>query len=77
MLIDDGSTTVSMPELPLLAVLPGTGGVTRLMDKRKVRHDHADVFCTTSEGFSRDCPDQTDSSKHVTLWDGSNYKRAA
>lgn len=51
MLIDDGSTTVSMPELPLLAVLPGTGGVTRLMDKRKVRHDHADVFCTTSEGF--------------------------
>ena len=50
MLVDDGSTTVSLPELPLLAVLPGTGGLTRLVDKRKVRHDHADFFCTTSEG---------------------------
>jgi benzoyl-CoA-dihydrodiol lyase len=51
MLIDDGSSTVSLPELPLLAVLPGTGGLTRLVDKRKVRHDHADFFCTTSEGI--------------------------
>ena len=51
MLIDDGSSTVSLPELPLLAVLPGTGGLTRLVDKRKVRHDHADFFCTTSEGM--------------------------
>ncbi len=51
MLIDDGSSTVSLPELPLLAVLPGTGGLTRLVDKRKVRHDHADFFCTTSEGL--------------------------
>ena len=51
MLIDDGSSTVSLPELPLLAVLPGTGGLTRLVDKRKVRHDHADYFCTTSEGM--------------------------
>ncbi len=51
MLIDDGSSTVSLPELPLLAVLPGTGGLTRLVDKRKVRHDHADYFCTTSEGL--------------------------
>jgi benzoyl-CoA-dihydrodiol lyase len=51
MLIDDGSSTVSLPELPLLAVLPGTGGLTRLVDKRHVRHDHADVFCTTSEGM--------------------------
>ena len=51
MLIDDGTSTVSLPELPLLAVLPGTGGLTRLVDKRKVRHDRADYFCTTSEGI--------------------------
>ena len=50
MLIDDGSSTVSLPELPLLAVLPGTGGLTRLVDKRKVRRDRADFFCTTPEG---------------------------
>jgi benzoyl-CoA-dihydrodiol lyase len=50
MLIDDGSASVSLPELPLLAVLPGTGGLTRVSDKRKVRRDHADVFCTTEEG---------------------------
>jgi benzoyl-CoA-dihydrodiol lyase len=50
MLIDDGSAAVSLPELPLLAVLPGTGGLTRVADKRKVRRDHADVFCTTEEG---------------------------
>jgi benzoyl-CoA-dihydrodiol lyase len=49
-LTDDGSSTVSLPELPLLAVLPGTGGLTRVIDKRKVRRDHADVFCTTEEG---------------------------
>ena len=48
---DDGSSTVSLPELPLLAVLPGTGGLTRVTDKRKVRRDHADVFCTTEEGI--------------------------
>ena len=51
LLVDDGSTTVSLPELPLLAVLPGTGGLTRLTDKRKVRRDLADVFCTTEEGI--------------------------
>ena len=51
MLIDDGASTVSLPELPLLAVLPGTGGLTRLVDKRMVRHDHADYFCTTTEGL--------------------------
>ena len=51
MLIDDGSSTVSLPELPLLAVLPGTGGLTRLVDKRMVRHDRADFFCTTFEGM--------------------------
>jgi benzoyl-CoA-dihydrodiol lyase len=50
MLVDDGSASVSLPELPLLAVLPGTGGLTRISDKRKVRRDHADVFCTTEEG---------------------------
>ena len=50
-LMDDGSSTVSLPELPLLAVLPGTGGLTRLVDKRKVRRDHADYFCTLSEGI--------------------------
>jgi benzoyl-CoA-dihydrodiol lyase len=47
---DDGATSVSLPEVPLLAVLPGTGGLTRLVDKRRVRRDHADFFCTTEEG---------------------------
>jgi len=51
MLVDDGSSTVSLPELPLLAVLPGTGGLTRVTDKRRVRRDHADVLCTTEEGI--------------------------
>ena len=50
-LVDDGSSTVSLPELPLLAVLPGTGGLTRLTDKRKVRRDLADFLCTTEEGI--------------------------
>src|SRR5215813_12359469 len=49
-LVDDGSAAVSLPEVPLLAVLPGTGGLTRITDKRLVRRDHADVFCTTEEG---------------------------
>jgi benzoyl-CoA-dihydrodiol lyase len=49
-LIDDRSSAVSLPEVPMLGVLPGTGGLTRLTDKRHVRHDLADVFCTTSEG---------------------------
>ena len=48
---DDGSTTVSLPEVPLLAVLPGTGGLTRLVDKRHVRRDRADFFCTLEEGI--------------------------
>ena len=51
MMIDDGSTAVSLPEVPLLAVLPGTGGLTRVVDKRMVRRDHADVFCTIEEGI--------------------------
>ena len=50
-LVDDGSTTVSLPEVPLLGVLPGTGGLTRLTDKRHVRRDRADVFATKAEGF--------------------------
>lgn len=50
LLIDDRSSAVSLPEVPLLAVLPGTGGLTRVVDKRKVRRDLADVFCTSEEG---------------------------
>ncbi|SMG12612.1 2,3-epoxybenzoyl-CoA dihydrolase [Paraburkholderia susongensis] len=49
-LIDDRSSSVSLPEVPLLGVLPGTGGLTRVTDKRKVRHDRADIFCTVVEG---------------------------
>ena len=54
LMVDDRSSTVSMPEVPLLAVLPGTGGLTRLTDKRRVRRDLADVFCTTIEGVRAD-----------------------
>jgi benzoyl-CoA-dihydrodiol lyase len=53
-MIDDRSSTVSLPEVPLLGVLPGTGGLTRVTDKRKVRRDLADIFCTTSEGVRAD-----------------------
>jgi benzoyl-CoA-dihydrodiol lyase len=53
-LVDDRSSTVSLPEVPLLGVLPGTGGLTRLVDKRKIRRDLADVFCTTAEGVRAD-----------------------
>jgi len=49
-LVDDRSSAVSLPEVPMLGVLPGTGGLTRLTDKRHVRHDLADVFCTSAEG---------------------------
>src|SRR5262245_38962445 len=48
---DDGNTSVALPEVPLLAVLPGTGGLTRLVDKRRVRRDRADFFCTLEEGI--------------------------
>ena len=51
LLIDDGSSTVALPEVPLLGVLPGTGGLTRLLDKRRVRRDRADVFSTLAEGI--------------------------
>jgi benzoyl-CoA-dihydrodiol lyase len=53
-MVDDRSSTVSLPEVPLLGVLPGTGGLTRLVDKRKVRRDLADLFCTTAEGVRAD-----------------------
>ena len=51
LLVDDGSSAVALPEVPLLGVLPGTGGLTRLVDKRGVRRDRADVFATTAEGI--------------------------
>ena len=54
LMVDDRSSTVSLPEVPLLGVLPGTGGLTRLVDKRKVRRDLADMFCTTAEGVRAD-----------------------
>ena len=54
LMVDDRSSTVSLPEVPLLGVLPGTGGLTRVTDKRKVRRDLADIFCTTSEGVRAD-----------------------
>ncbi|MCB9676695.1 MAG: benzoyl-CoA-dihydrodiol lyase [Alphaproteobacteria bacterium] len=55
LLVDDGSSVVSLPEVPLLGVLPGTGGLTRMVDKRGIRRDISDVFCTKAEGFrSRD-----------------------
>ena len=50
LLVDDRSSSVSLPEVPLLGVLPGTGGLTRITDKRRVRHDRADLFCTSVEG---------------------------
>jgi benzoyl-CoA-dihydrodiol lyase len=49
-LVDDRSSAISLPELPLLGVLPGTGGLTRITDKRRVRRDHADMFCTNADG---------------------------
>ena len=54
LLVDDRSSAVSLPEVPLLGVLPGTGGLTRLVDKRKVRRDLADVFCTNPDGVKGD-----------------------
>ena len=64
-LIDDGNAAVSLPEVPLLGVLPGTGGLTRLTDKRKVRRDIADLFCTKAEGF------RAREAKRYRLIDGS------
>jgi benzoyl-CoA-dihydrodiol lyase len=64
-LVDDRSSTVSLPEVPLLGVLPGTGGLTRITDKRKVRRDLADVFCTTAEGVRADRAKQWKLVDHV------------
>jgi benzoyl-CoA-dihydrodiol lyase len=64
-MIDDRSSTVSLPEVPLLGVLPGTGGLTRLVDKRRMRRDLADVFCTTAEGVRADRAKQWKLIDHV------------
>jgi len=64
-MVDDRSSTVSLPEVPLLGVLPGTGGLTRLVDKRKIRRDLADVFCTTAEGVRADRAKQWKLVDHV------------
>ncbi|MGH8707562.1 MAG: 2,3-epoxybenzoyl-CoA dihydrolase [Burkholderiales bacterium] len=64
-MVDDRSSTVSLPEVPLLGVLPGTGGLTRIIDKRKVRRDLADVFCTTAEGVRADRAQQWKLVDHI------------
>src|SRR5438067_1787297 len=79
MLVDDGNSAVSFPETPLLAVLPGTGGLTRLVDKRKVRRDRADVFCTTAEGIKGKRAKDWGIVDHLvsrTKWDASVTERA-
>src|SRR3954468_9227231 len=79
MLVDDGNSAVSFPETPLLAVLPGTGGLTRLVDKRKVRRDRADVFCTTAEGIKGKRAKDWNLVDHVvsrTAWDKAVGERA-
>src|ERR1044071_1185333 len=78
-LVDDGNSAVSFPETPLLAVLPGTGGLTRLVDKRKVRRDRADVFCTTAEGIKGKRAKDWGLVDHVvsrTKWDETVAERA-
>lgn len=64
-MVDDRSSTVSLPEVPLLGVLPGTGGLTRLVDKRHVRRDLADIFCTTAEGVRADRAQQWKLVDHI------------
>jgi benzoyl-CoA-dihydrodiol lyase len=79
MLVDDGNSAVSFPETPLLAVLPGTGGLTRLVDKRKVRRDRADVFCTLAEGIKGKRAKDWGLVDHLvsrTKWDESVTARA-
>jgi benzoyl-CoA-dihydrodiol lyase len=79
MLVDDGNSAVSFPETPLLAVLPGTGGLTRLVDKRKVRRDRADVFCTTAEGIKGKRAKDWGMVDHVvsrSKWDETVVQRA-
>ena len=80
LLIDDGNAAVALPEVPLLGVLPGTGGLTRVTDKRKIRRDVADVFCTTAEGFrARDAVKYklVDASFPRSQWSQSVAARAA
>src|SRR5262245_49433619 len=79
LLVDDGNSAVSFPETPLLAVLPGTGGLTRLVDKRKVRRDRADVFCTVAEGIKgKRAVDWglVDAVVSRSKWDGTVAERA-
>jgi len=79
-LIDDGSSTVSLPEVPLLGVLPGTGGLTRVVDKRHVRKDRADLFATKSEGYRGDTAVQwglVDATVPKRDWDQEIGRRAA
>jgi benzoyl-CoA-dihydrodiol lyase len=79
-LIDDGSSTVSLPEVPLLGVLPGTGGLTRVVDKRHVRKDRADLFATKSEGYRGDTAVQwglVDATVPKREWDQEIGRRAA
>jgi len=79
-LIDDGSSTVSLPEVPLLGVLPGTGGLTRVVDKRFVRKDRADLFATKSEGYRGDTAVQwglIDATFPKREWDEQIAARAA
>jgi benzoyl-CoA-dihydrodiol lyase len=78
-LIDDRSSAVSLPELPLLGVLPGTGGLTRVTDKRKVRRDLADMFCTVSEGVQGERAKNwklVDEIVKPAHWDEEIHKRA-
>jgi len=79
LLIDDRSSAVSLPEVPLLGVLPGTGGLTRVTDKRKVRRDLADIFCTTPEGIQGQRAKQwglVDAVVKPAQWNDSIAKRA-
>jgi benzoyl-CoA-dihydrodiol lyase len=79
MLVDDGASAVSFPETPLLAVLPGTGGLTRLVDKRKIRRDRADVFCTVAEGIKGKRTKDWNLVDHLvprTKWEASVAERA-
>ena len=78
-LVDDGSSTVSLPEVPLLGVLPGTGGLTRVVDKRHVRKDRADLFATKSEGYRGDTAVQwglVDATVPKREWDEDIGRRA-
>src|SRR5579859_7596510 len=78
-LIDDRSSAVSLPEVPLLGVLPGTGGLTRVTDKRRVRRDMADIFCTTPEGIQGQRAQEwrlVDAVVKPAQWNDSIAKRA-